>query len=460
MVITRTQLLQLIKKYNVQGPRYTSYPTALQFQPVDNKSMFWSQLAKYNAKPRDISLYIHIPFCKSLCWYCGCTKVIQKNVDAGSRYIQYMQKELAVYRSILHADHKVVQIHWGGGTPSFLKNEDIRELSGFIHTHFNIAENVEIGIEIDPREITPEKAGVLAHVGFNRASLGIQDVNKEVQEAIHRIQPHEMNINAVNGLRVAGINSINADLIYGLPRQTPANFKTTLHETLKLGFDRFAIYSYAHVPWIKPSQKLIHVDDLPESDAKLTMLTMAVNLMAEHGYEYIGMDHFSKKDDELAKALYEGTLQRNFQGYSTHAGVDIIGVGMSSISSIGPFYIQNTKKLDEYYRQLDNNTFTFEKCRMLDRDDLLRREIIMNIMCHNGLLLQEVNEKWNIDAGKYFADELNNLGHFEADGFILKLDNGFKITEKGRLFVRNIAMVFDTYLEKKPEYQSSYSKTI
>jgi len=451
---------ELIKKYNVKGPRYTSYPTALYFTEQFNKQALLDDISDYHNEPRKISLYIHIPFCQSLCWYCGCTKIITRDKSSSKTYLTYLEKELKIRAAQLHPDHEVVQIHLGGGTPSFLPADDLEELSQIISGNTNLSEEAEIGIEIDPREVSRLQIETMANVGFNRASVGIQDMNEEVQKAIHRIQPYEQTQQVIRWLREAGITSINGDLIYGLPKQTPELFANTLEKTLEFSLDRYAIYSYAHVPWMKPSQKLISEDDLPESDQKLQMLQYAIEFLNRQDYEYIGMDHFSKKDDDLAKALRNGTLQRNFQGYSTHAGVEIIGIGMSSISSIGPWYLQNSKHIDDYYSALDNGELPIVKALALSRDDLIRREMIMRIMCSAGLNIQAISRKWDIDARSYFSEEWTALNEFEEDGLLSRSPEGIKITEKGKLFVRNIAMTFDRYLIDRPVYNQAYSQTV
>ena len=450
----------LIHKYNVQGPRYTSYPTALYFSEDFNYDKQQKSIKNYHSEPRDISLYIHIPFCRSLCWYCGCTKIICKDQDKGTEYLASLETELQQYARLLHPNHKTVQIHLGGGTPSFLKGEDLRKLSNIIHRTLNVEPDAEIGIEIDPREVSKNQICAMREAGFNRASIGIQDMNEQVQIAIHRIQTFEQTKNVVDQLRDVGIDSINADLIYGLPKQTPNLFQNTLDKSLLLNPDRYAIYSYAHVPWMKPSQKLIKEEDLPQTDEKLAMLKMAIEYLTVGDYEYIGMDHFSKQDNELSKALNNGTLQRNFQGYSTHSGVDIIGIGMSSISSIGNYYIQNTKNMKHYGNALESGQFPWEKAYTLSLDDQIRRDAIMRIMCSAGLDLNAISKKWRIDAYTYFKEEFDHLSKFESDGLVNKHPHGIQITKTGRLFVRNIAMVFDAYLKQKKSGNSAYSKTV
>lgn len=450
---------RLIEKYNVQGPRYTSYPTALHFSETFSKAQILSGLKERNSEPRELSLYVHIPFCQSLCWYCGCNKVISRRSQDGSDYLDYLEREMALYSEMIHPESTVRQIHLGGGTPTFLNGDQIRRFAKMLHRHFTVASNVEMGIEIDPRTVTREQIFTLKAVGFNRASIGIQDLNEEVQIAIHRLQPYRQTANVMRWLRQAGFGSINFDLIYGLPKQTPKLFRRTLEQSMILFPDRFAVYSYAHVPWMKPSQKLIKEEDLPETGEKLSMLKLAIDLLTENGYRYIGMDHFAREDDELSIALENGTLQRNFQGYSTHAGLDIYAMGMSSISSIGPYYLQNQKDLTAYYEALDAGELPLMKAYTLTKDDEIRRWIIMQIMCSAGFTYNEMGARWNIDAKHYLEDEIASLAPMEADGLVLTMPGGLHITEKGRKFVRNIAMMFDPHITKS-RFSHSYSKTV
>lgn len=451
--------MDLIRKYNIPGPRYTSYPTAIQFEERFNPEEHHQYLEERNSTPREISLYVHVPFCFSLCWYCGCTKIITRDASRGTLYIDYLEKEMDLLKSIIHPESKVVQLHFGGGTPTFLKPDELRRLGEAIHNRFTFDDHAEISIEIDPRRLTKEHITALQEVGFNRASIGVQDTNSEVQQAIHRIQPFEMTRNATAWLREAGFKSVNFDLIYGLPRQNLESFIKTLSDISTLNPDRLAVYSYAHVPWIKPSQKLLNEDEFPSTDEKLSMLKTAIEFLTKSGYTYIGMDHFSVADDELTHALENGTLQRNFQGYSTHGGTDLYALGMSGISQVDGLYYQNTKNMDLYYGSLDEQKWAVEKTCWLSKDDKIRRDVIMQIMCKSELSYRRISEKWDIDAATYFAPEIQALDSLEQDDLVKRTDDGIKILDQGRLFIRNIAMQFDRYLQEK-RTGKTFSKTI
>lgn len=451
----------LIKKYNVKGPRYTSYPTAVQFREATGEKVHQLQhyLEERNRKPRPVSLYFHIPFCFSLCWYCGCTKVITKDRDRGDLYLDYLAKEMNLVARMLHEDSEVRQIHFGGGTPTFLKPEQLLRLGDDIKNHFTLTGDTEFGVEIDPRRCTKEHFQALKEIGCNRASLGVQDTNPEVQEAIHRIQPFEQTRQVTDWLREEGINSINFDLIYGLPLQNLDSFRKTMDDVLQLQPDRLAVYSYAHIPSLMPAQKLLNVDEMPSTDEKLSMLQLSISHLTENGYRFIGMDHFSREDEELSKAMDEGTLQRNFQGYSTHSGADLYAFGMSGISNVGEYYWQNSKELEEYYAALSEDRFPVNKTLQLSRDDKIRKDIIMDIMCQMGLSFVEIEKRWNIDFARYFSDSLERLLALESDGLVEVNSHELNITEEGRLFLRNVAMCFDRYLHTSKS-DRSFSKTV
>ncbi|MDZ7691984.1 MAG: oxygen-independent coproporphyrinogen III oxidase [Balneolaceae bacterium] len=453
--------IDLIKKYNVQGPRYTSYPTAVQFQEAGRQDMedLHRYLVNRNSGPHRVSLYFHIPFCFSLCWYCGCTKVITKDQDRGDLYLDYLEKEMDQVACLLSSGSEVVQVHFGGGTPTFLDPEQLQRLGEAIHSRFNLTGQTEFGVEIDPRRCTREHIKMLAQIGCNRASLGVQDTNEEVQQAIHRIQPFQQTRRVTEWLRKEGIGAINFDLIYGLPLQTLETFQKTMDDVLQLKPDRLAVYSYAHIPSMMPAQKLLNEGDMPSTDQKLGMLQLSISHLGKNGYRFIGMDHFSRENEELARAMDNGTLQRNFQGYSTLAGADLYAFGMSGISNVGNYYWQNTKDLAEYYERLDEDKVPVFKVLELNRDDLLRKEVIMEIMCNMGVNFEAISSRWDIPFTDYFRDELGRLREFEKDGLINLLPDCLVITEKGRLFLRNIAMCFDYYLKPKSAARR-YSKTV
>lgn len=418
--------LELIKKYNVQGPRYTSYPTAVQFKETTRKDCisFLEYLEEHNSKARDVSLYFHIPFCFSLCWYCGCTKVITKDQDRGDLYLDYLEKEMNVIAGLVNKGSKVIQIHFGGGTPTFLKPGQLLRLGDLIQSKFNISNHVEFSVEIDPRRCTRAHIMALKSMGCNRASLGVQDTNEEVQKAIHRVQPFSKTKQVCEWLHSEGIHSINFDLIYGLPRQTIDTFRQSMDDVISLRPDRLAVYSYAHIPKLMPAQKLLNVDEMPTTHEKLSMFKKGISHFTKNGYRYIGMDHFSRENEELSQAMDDKTLQRNFQGYSTHSGADLYAFGMSGISNVGDFYWQNSKDLTDYYGSLDNKQLPITKLLKLSEDDKIRKDVIMQIMCQMGVNFREVEKKWGIVFEEYFNKSFKKMDQLIADGFI-------KIEEEG-----------------------------
>ncbi|TXD35686.1 oxygen-independent coproporphyrinogen III oxidase [Lujinxingia vulgaris] len=449
--------LPLIRKYDVPGPRYTSYPTAPHFRDDVPADEVHQAIRDNNARARPLSLYFHIPFCQTLCWYCGCTTVIGKDSSQTEPYLAALDEEMRRKSAWIHPERKVVQIHFGGGTPTYLTAAQIRWLGERIRTHFALADDAEVAVEVDPRRLTLEQVHALKDAGFNRASLGVQDNNPKVQKAINRIQPFEMTERVVRWLRDAGFSSINVDLIYGLPHQTTDSFDQTLSEVLSLNPDRFAIYTYAHVPWIKPAQKLLERHTLPGPEEKLAMQKRIIERLTSEGYHYIGMDHYARQDDELARAWQAGTLRRNFQGYSTLAGVDIYGFGMSSISQIGGLYLQNPKELPEYLERTRQDDFPIHRAYLLSEDDRIRRAWIMALMCQARVDFQTSSEELGVDVAEYFKTELQELAPMAVDGLV-KLDaKGLTVTERGRLLLRNICMPFDAHLSTGAR---QYSRTI
>lgn len=453
------KLLRLVKKYNVPGPRYTSYPTAVQFTGEIDEDLLNSKIRLRSETPSELSLYFHIPFCFSLCWYCGCTKIITRDQDRGDLYLDYLAKEMKLNTDRLHKKSEVKQIHFGGGTPTFLSPDQLRRLGQLIQEHFSVYPETEFSVEIDPRRCTEEHIMALKEIGCNRASLGVQDTNPEVQEAIHRIQPFKQTAEVTGLLRKHGIKNINFDLIYGLPKQTPDTFSKSLEQVLTLDPDRLAIYSYAHVPSIMPAQKLLNEQDFPSTEEKLRMMLHAITTLPDLGFSYIGMDHFAKQTDELSIALDEGTLQRNFQGYSTFAELEMIALGMSGISQGSDVYYQNEKNLARYYNMLDEGKLPIAKILLLNEEDKLRKKVIMEIMCRAGIEYNRFFKETGIHFREKFSKELERLNELEADGLLLMLDSGLKITSLGRLFLRNVAMVFDGYLGER-NHKKAYSKTI
>ncbi|MDX1617254.1 MAG: oxygen-independent coproporphyrinogen III oxidase [Balneolaceae bacterium] len=455
--------IDLIKKYNVRGPRYTSYPTALQFKEIDDAETATNRLKAYlaerNREPRPLSLYFHIPFCFSLCWYCGCTKIITKDRSRGDLYLEYLNREMDRIKEQVHPGSEVVQIHFGGGTPTFLTPEQLLRLGSAIRARFLTGADTEFGIEIDPRRCTRAHVEAMSEIGCNRASVGVQDTNPKVQEAIHRNQTFEQTRKVTEWLREEGIDSINFDLVYGLPLQTKDAFRKTMNDVLRLEPDRLAVYSYAHIPQVMPSQKLLNAEQMPSADEKLSIYLDAIGFFTEHGYRFIGMDHFSREGEELARAMDEGTLQRNFQGYSTLSGADLYAFGMSGISNAGALYWQNAKELPEYYDALDRGALPIRKMLPLSKDDLIRRDVIMHIMCKSSLSGREIEIKWGIDFNSYFRDALSRLAELESDGLVKRAEKEITITNRGRLFLRNIALCFDRYY-REAKSDRKFSKTV
>jgi oxygen-independent coproporphyrinogen-3 oxidase len=450
--------LDLVKKYNVPGPRYTSYPPATHFTEQVTAEELLPKIRANNETARDLSLYFHLPFCQSLCWFCGCTTVITTQQGKSATYLEYLRKELALLQPLLNPKRQAVQLHFGGGTPTFLTPDEIRALGEMIHSQFVVARDAEAGVEIDPRRLTPDHLTALREIGFNRASIGVQDNSPLVQKAVHRIQPYELTREVVNWIRDAGFSSLNIDLIYGLPFQTPASFEKTLDEILDLKPDRFAVFSYAHVPWIKPAQKILEGEALPSPEIKLELLKLTIEKLTSAGYRYIGMDHFARADDELAVAQQQKSLQRNFQGYSTRGGADIYALGMSAISQADGFYWQNIKDLPGYYASLDQGKLPLAKGYILTADDRIRQQTIMRLMCDLELDYAAMSKRLGLDFAQYFASELDSLNEMEADGLVLKTPAALVVTDRGRLFIRNIAMCFDFYASSRKE--TRFSKTV
>ncbi len=450
---------ELVTKYSRQAPRYTSYPPAPHFMDMEHPQRALDLIDERNSVARPLSLYIHIPFCASLCWYCGCTKVITRREGDSTAYLKRLYSELESMSSRMNSGNRVVQLHFGGGTPTFLTPDELRETGRRIRDLFPFERDMELAVEIDPRRLTEDHVRALAEIGCNRASIGIQDVREDVQKAINRIQPMETNERTVRWLRDAGINSINVDLIYGLPFQTRESFEDTLAAVKTLDPDRFAIFHYAHVPWMMPSQKLLDRHPMPDAHEKFAMLEMMIANLTSSGYSYIGMDHFARTGDDLSLAQQNGTLQRNFQGYSTRADSDIYGFGMSSISQIGDGYLQSVKDLDEYHRRIDEGLLPWSREYYLTDDDRIRRHTIMRLMCDLELDFRAVGDLWGIDASSYFAGSLAPLEDMAADGLIDRTPHGLRVTETGRMFLRNIATAFDAYYAD-PEKKARYSRTV
>jgi oxygen-independent coproporphyrinogen-3 oxidase len=450
------ELHPLLEKYNQPGPRYTSYPTAPafreQFHSDERKAMF--EHASHN-----LSLYVHLPFCDTLCYFCGCTMLVSNNRARIAEYLHYLNIEIEQTSALL-SGHTISQLHWGGGTPTQLLPSEIRSVGNKLHKHFTIDNTAEISVEIDPRDVTEDHIKALSEVGFRRASIGVQDMDEKVQQAINRIQPGHITQQVIDWCRKYGFESINIDLIYGLPLQTQQTFETTLSKVMQFEPDRLALYNFAYVPWLKPHQKLIQIDDLPQADEKLLLFAKATDFFLDNGYEYIGMDHFALAGDELSHSRRSGTLQRNFQGYSTRAGCDLVGLGMSAISHIGGWFSQNEKVLDRYYDKLDQNEFPILAGLEMTTDDRIREHVIMRLMCDLKLDIHQIEKKFTIEFNEYFQHAIEQLKTLQTDGLVDVHARGITITDAGRFFLRNIAMCFDAYLPQMSQTKPMFSKTM
>jgi len=453
--------IDLIKKYDKPGPRYTSYPTAPHFNAAFTPENYLDEIIKTNQGRDlpDLSLYFHLPFCDTLCYFCGCNMIVTRNRERISRYIDYLKREIDLLRAHIAPARKTVQLHWGGGTPTHLNPDEIADLSAYISANFDLDSDVEAGCEIDPRELTRDHLVALRDGGFNRISMGVQDFNATVQKAVNRIQPEGLTRKVVDWVRELGFESINLDLMYGLPFQSAKTFEKTVDATIDIDPDRIALFNFAYVPWMKKHQKVIRPQDLPVPEEKLEILKMSTAKLTQSGYVFIGMDHFAKPDDELSIALREKKLYRNFQGYSTHAGADLYAMGITSISQFGRIYAQNIKKEKEYHAALDKGILPTTKGYILSDDDILRRRVITKLMCDFELDFTSIENEFNIDFESYFAWGLNNLNEMIADDFLSIENRMLKVTKMGRLLIRNVAMNFDGYIERK-EDQARYSRTV
>ncbi len=452
----------LLKKYDRPGPRYTSYPTAPVFSNTFTATDFLDEIVASNApdSTADVSLYFHFPFCDTLCYFCGCTMLVTRDRNRIEEYNRYLKKEIELIAPRIAPGRKVVQLHWGGGTPTHLSPTQIRDIADVINRSFRIDPDAERSVEVDPRELTRDHIAALRDAGFSRMSMGVQDFDDRVQQSVNRVQPESMSRDVYTWARELGFHSINLDLIYGLPFQTLASFEATVRKVIEFGPERIAVFNYAHVPWLKPHQKLIHPEDLPTPDQKLEILKMTIELLCSNGYVYIGMDHFARPTDELAVAQKEKTLYRNFQGYSTKSGADLYGFGMSSISHFQNIYAQNVKELHAYYGALDaGNPATHVGYRMTP-DDHIRKHVIMRLMCDLELDRKSVERRFGIDFATYFASSLRRLDQFVEDGLVTITPERITIDGAGRLLLRNIAMCFDAYLETMGKSKPVFSRTV
>ena len=443
----------LIRRYDTFGPRYTSYPTAVQFTSEFNLEDYLGGVKHSNEDPipSPLSLYLHIPFCDTICYYCGCSKVITKDKSKATHYIDLLKQEIKLQGALFAKDRIVTQIHWGGGTPTFLNDKEIYEIIKCIRDNFNVpaGNEVEFGIEVDPRTVDLQRLKNLNSLGFNRISFGVQDFDSSVQQAVNRVQSNEQIKQHIIDSRKLHYQSINIDLMYGLPKQSVHSFSKTLDTTIELNPDRIAIYNYAHLPEMFKPQRRINEDELPSAEEKLNILQLCIDKLQNAGYVYIGMDHFAKASDDLVKAQQEGSLHRNFQGYSTHADCDMIAMGVTAISRIGDNYSQNVRTIDEYESYLKQNKIPVFRGIELENDDILRREIINQLMCNNSLDIKKLEKKWGINFKKYFESSMENLQKMADDGLLNIEKTKITVTTSGRLLARSICMQFDRYLQEK-----------
>jgi len=447
-------------KYSKPGPRYTSYPTALEFSDAYGYDEYVQKLESQE-KSRPLSLYFHLPFCRNACYFCGCNVVFTSKEDKMLRYMDYLKRELEILSKHVDCSREVLQMHFGGGTPTFFTAPQLKEIIDEIKSYFkNFRDDAEISCEIDPRHINEEQMRVMSETGFNRVSFGIQDFNEKVQIAVHRVQPYNITKDAMDLARKYNMLSVNTDLIYGLPFQTLDTFKETLELALTLSPERFAVFNYAHVPWLKKTMRKIDETTLPEPDEKLQIMQYTIDFLTSNGYKMIGMDHFAKPEDELFKAIEKGELHRNFQGYTTKGGADLIGVGLTSIGEGVDSYNQNFKDMSDYEEAIDAGKLPFERGVVLNEDDLIRQYVIMELMSNFKLDIKRFNSIFNVEFKEYFADAIEALKPFEEDDLLSINDDKIECSETGTLLIRNIAMPFDAYMKKHAASAKTFSKTV
>ena len=440
---------ELLNRFDVSGPRYTSYPTADRFVEAFGEAEYVLALQgrRSLATAQPLSVYVHIPFCESLCYYCACNKIITKHPERAEVYLRYLSREMDLHTAHCGKGQVISQLHFGGGTPTFLSNDGLRELMEMLRSNFTLVAGGEYSIEVDPRTVDAERLAFLAELGFNRLSFGVQDFDPEVQKAVNRVQPAKQVFELMAAARRLGFESINADLIYGLPRQTAESFERTLAQVAELRPDRIALYAYAHLPErFKPQRRIISAD-MPMASDKVAMLSRALESFSDAGYVYVGMDHFALPDDALAVAKRQGRLHRNFQGYSTQPDCDLIALGVSAIGRVGATYSQNAKTLDEYYDRINQGKLPVVRGLALTRDDLVRRAVIMALMCQGELLFEPLSQAWLINFQQYFALEIERLQEMQQQGLVQLSAEGVEVTEMGWYFVRGIAMLFDKNLQ-------------
>jgi len=451
---------EFVERYNRPGPRYTSYPTAPVWTDAFGPAEYEAAMAEADRKQTPVSLYMHLPFCESLCLFCACNVIIRKDKSGTPPYLAILKKEIDHVSSRVSRSRPVTQFHWGGGTPTYLSPEQMEELFTYTRERFTFAPDAEIGIEIDPRVTTPAHMQVVRKMGFNRLSMGIQDFKEDVQKAVHRVQPYEMTRDIIALARELGFDSINVDLIYGLPYQTGESFAHTVEQIVGLSPDRIAMFSYAHVPWLKKQQGSF-VAHLPEGMKKFAIFRSGLLKFIEAGYLYIGMDHFAKENDELAVSQRNRTLHRNFQGYTTKAGADLYGMGITAISGIQDAYAQNHREIPNWEKAVNDHGVATMRGYHLSKDDVIRREVISRLLCHTVIVKDEIEKQFAIDFDEYFAPELQRLKMPQEDGLVVINDKEIRTAWLGRIFIRNLAMVFDPYLEKQQlAARPLFSKTL
>jgi len=451
---------QLISQYDLAGPRYTSYPTAPQFSDTFTPQDFVAAVERSNTSQRPLSLYFHIPFCDTLCFYCGCNKVVTNNKGRAEPYLERVEKELAMQAQLFDTQRIVKQLHWGGGTPTFISDAEMTWLMNATRKHFDLIDDDsgEFSVEIHPGRVSASTMGHLRNLGFNRVSMGVQDFDLRVQKAVNRYNTVEDVSSLVTALRAQHYHSISMDLIYGLPLQTQQSFSTTLNQVIDLSPDRLSLFNYAHLPHLFKSQSLINEQELPSAQQKLDILQMSIGILQNAGYVYVGMDHFAKPDDSLVQAQRAGVLQRNFQGYSTHGDCDLLALGVSSISAFGGVYVQNAKNVEQYQQLIDSGERAMIRGFTLSGEDHLRQFVINQLICQFGLDFQEVAKRFGVDPQTHFAEELAELEPMIDDGLLSSDNTGIRVHNAGRLLVRRICMVFDEYLKKGNQIR--YSKVI
>ncbi len=451
----------LIDKYDRPGPRYTSYPTAPEWNESVGEPEFWQAIDRSNAKKTPLSVYVHLPFCEEHCTFCGCSTVITKKRQVTTPYIAHLLREIDIVADRIDPSHHTIQLHWGGGTPTYLTLDEIRLVMEKLLSRFTLSPDAEVSVEVDPRVTTHDQLKLMRELGVNRISMGVQDFNPQVQQAVNRIQPESLTRQMIDWCRELGYHSVNTDLIYGLPYQTVESFRDTVQRLMAMNPDRIALFNFAFIPWLKAQQHTIDPKTLPIPTDKFQIFCDAITAITNKGYLFIGMDHFAKPTDEMSTALRDRTLARNFQGYTTRMGsADMVSFGITAISDIDGCYTQNKKILTRYYHDIDEGHLSLERGKVLSPDDLLRRDLIVDLFCNSHIHKKRLAKIHNINFDSYFADELRDLSGFIDDGMIEDHGDSITVTPRGRLFVRNIGMVFDKYLRSKASPQMRFSRTI